>query len=388
MQNFNLGGLNLKPDEMKQAEHIWKMLDDMAENNPESYKQFIQKSVSEGVQNAKTEREKEIKEMGAKPKIGYLLKMDAQITKVTPEKDTTEEYSKFIVKKPEENKKEDHPENAKIYLNICHSDKVLKPLTKTGVVSSNIQDQQSWHNIPVSFPDFVRSKHQYEDLVSIYFIAIINSELYSFIQTNKAVLQSVQEYILEKLQFRLKTDRNPIPNYNNAEYKYYKIDPKTVILRQKKKFKVKGIAEPKEYLLDLDTDIDFFNKRQKAMEKKKEVLLKKEETTVAPDIKIGTTVEPPSTSSKKPLIQEIGESLNEPTYNLSDEPGKYIVEIRLDEEDLLGGFDLDASENTIKLQIPSKKLLVINLKQNILRDEVKAVLKKKKKLLIIEANKL
>jgi len=273
-------------------------------------------------------------------------------------------------------------------LNICHSDKVLKPLTKTGVVSSNIQDQQSWHNIPVSFPDFVRSKHQYEDLVSIYFIAIINSELYSFIQTNKAVLQSVQEYILEKLQFRLKTDRNPIPNYNNAEYKYYKIDPKTVILRQKKKFKVKGIAEPKEYLLDLDTDIDFFNKRQKAMEKKKEVLLKKEETTVAPDIKIGTTVEPPSTSSKKPLIQEIGESLNEPTYNLSDEPGKYIVEIRLDEEDLLGGFDLDASENTIKLQIPSKKLLVINLKQNILRDEVKAVLKKKKKLLIIEANKL
>jgi len=38
----------------------------------------------------------------------------------------------------------------------------------------------------------------------------------------------------------------------------------------------------------------------------------------------------------------------------SSRPGKYIVEVKLDEEDLSGGFDLDASESTIKLQIPSK----------------------------------
>ncbi len=119
------------------------------------------------------------------------------------------------------------------------------------------------------------------------------------------VFQSVQEYIIEKLQWRLKTDRNPISNSNNTEYKYYKIDPKSVVLRQKKKFKVKGIAEPKEYLLDFDTDIDFFQKKQKAMEKQKEVRITKEETA-APEIKLTTEQnKPSSTTSKKPLIQVI-----------------------------------------------------------------------------------
>jgi len=94
--------------------------------------------VSEGVQNARNEREKEIKELGTKPKIGYLLRMNAQITTITPEQDTNGEYSKFIFKKLDEQKKEDHPENAKIYLNICHSDKVMKPLNKNNVICSQI----------------------------------------------------------------------------------------------------------------------------------------------------------------------------------------------------------------------------------------------------------
>ena len=116
------------------------------------------------------------------------------------------------------------------------------------------------------------------------------------------ILQSVQDYIIEKLQWRLKTDRNPISNSNHREYKYYKIDPKSIVLRQKKKFKVRGIAEPKEYLLDFDTDVDFFQKKQKVMEKQKEVRLTKEETS-APEIKLTTNIEQNKPSSKKPLIQ-------------------------------------------------------------------------------------
>lgn len=32
----------------KQAENIWSMLDEMAINNPESYRKFIEKTISEG----------------------------------------------------------------------------------------------------------------------------------------------------------------------------------------------------------------------------------------------------------------------------------------------------------------------------------------------------
>ena len=33
---------------LKQADHMWKMLDNMAENNPEGYQRFIKKQLQEG----------------------------------------------------------------------------------------------------------------------------------------------------------------------------------------------------------------------------------------------------------------------------------------------------------------------------------------------------
>lgn len=108
--------------------------------------------------------------------------------------------------------------------------------------------------------------------------------------------------MLEKFQYRLKTDRNPIQNHSSLEYKYYKIEPASISLR-KKKFKYKGIAEPKEYLLDIDTDVEFFKKKQKVAQEKKEVHLSKEDVKT-PDIKLATNIEQPKPSTgTKPLIQ-------------------------------------------------------------------------------------
>lgn len=33
---------------LRQADHMWKMLDNMAENNPEGYQRFIKKQLQEG----------------------------------------------------------------------------------------------------------------------------------------------------------------------------------------------------------------------------------------------------------------------------------------------------------------------------------------------------
>lgn len=48
--NKMMGGKfdNMSPDQMAQAENIWKMLDDMAENNPDGYKSFVNSNIKEG----------------------------------------------------------------------------------------------------------------------------------------------------------------------------------------------------------------------------------------------------------------------------------------------------------------------------------------------------
>ena len=37
----------------KQADHMWKMLDNMAEQDPEGYQRFIKKQLEEGATNLK-----------------------------------------------------------------------------------------------------------------------------------------------------------------------------------------------------------------------------------------------------------------------------------------------------------------------------------------------
>ena len=38
---------------LKQADHMWKMLDNMAEQDPEGYQRFIKKQLEEGATNLK-----------------------------------------------------------------------------------------------------------------------------------------------------------------------------------------------------------------------------------------------------------------------------------------------------------------------------------------------
>ena len=54
--------------DIKMANNIWKMLDEMSSNDPEAYKKFIEKNLSEGVSDAKAEKEKKEKPFKITPK--------------------------------------------------------------------------------------------------------------------------------------------------------------------------------------------------------------------------------------------------------------------------------------------------------------------------------
>jgi hypothetical protein len=58
LKNMNLE--NLSADDMKQAESIWKMLDDMAKNDEEGYNKFVSKNIKQGVDEIKEKNEKEM----------------------------------------------------------------------------------------------------------------------------------------------------------------------------------------------------------------------------------------------------------------------------------------------------------------------------------------
>lgn len=47
-----LFGLNGEK-ELKMANNIWKMLDEMSANDPEAYKNFVEKNINDGVVDAK-----------------------------------------------------------------------------------------------------------------------------------------------------------------------------------------------------------------------------------------------------------------------------------------------------------------------------------------------
>ena len=91
--NKLLSGLGLDEGQnkglLKQAENMWKMLDDLAENNPDGYQTFIQNNIEQGKEVIKEEKEAEIKEFTrplhkkdftATLKIDFLLKLKIDLS--------------------------------------------------------------------------------------------------------------------------------------------------------------------------------------------------------------------------------------------------------------------------------------------------------------------
>lgn len=52
------------PDMKKKADHIWKMLDEMNQKDPEEYDKFVKRTQEEGWEEMKKEKQKEREEKG------------------------------------------------------------------------------------------------------------------------------------------------------------------------------------------------------------------------------------------------------------------------------------------------------------------------------------
>ena len=85
----------------KQANQLWKMLDNMAESDPDEYKKFVETNIKSGMEDIKKEEQtKKEKKMRKISKDNFYIRMDYTIKKaerqITP-KDNLQE--KFLINK-------------------------------------------------------------------------------------------------------------------------------------------------------------------------------------------------------------------------------------------------------------------------------------------------
>lgn len=66
---------------MDQAQHIWKMLDDMAASDPEAYKKFVQQNIQTGVEEMNKERQEKAESISITPNFGFCMKIYGNLQK-------------------------------------------------------------------------------------------------------------------------------------------------------------------------------------------------------------------------------------------------------------------------------------------------------------------
>lgn len=116
-----LGGGQSMDNGMKQRmEDMWKMLDDLADNNPEEYQKFIKGNIEAGMQGVKDDKEKWIKENTRKLKGEYY-----KYTLVGE----LEVYPSFKTPGLVETEKFNSPDTGKLFINIFVHPDIKSPET-------------------------------------------------------------------------------------------------------------------------------------------------------------------------------------------------------------------------------------------------------------------
>lgn len=251
-----LSSLNLNKSEFSQAEHIWKMLDNLAEGSPEDYQSFIKKNISEGL--TKLSEEKSIK-----PNSGFVLTLKANLSKIERENS----FATIDFQKANEFDIEKCQKKAKIFCNICYHDRIRVEINENKSFLYALSDTET---------DFFKGKF------GIFFTFVVNTSIYKEkIVRNPAIIKIIAQIIKN----RLKTDRNPLIKSQNASSKalyFYEIDENSGKILKKTTFKGKSSNEPDKIILEPQIDgqrkiakknpieTNEINKEIEIIEKKKE----------------------------------------------------------------------------------------------------------------------
>ena len=124
----SLFGLKDSKD-LSMANNIWKMLDDMAESDPDQYKKFVQKNVQEGIEEVKHKKDEKEKPYKVRPQTGFCLTMTATLNEKPLESALGQHV--LITARPWSEVRGKMPPAAKLLLTVTHTDRIKPSVSKS-----------------------------------------------------------------------------------------------------------------------------------------------------------------------------------------------------------------------------------------------------------------
>ncbi|KAL4442210.1 hypothetical protein ABPG74_009228 [Tetrahymena malaccensis] len=240
-----MGGLN--NDQLKQAENIWKMLDDLSESNPEGYKNFVKNNLQNGFEEIKKEKDEKMQELKVKAEPAFLLKMQATLQSFKLKKEEHPLYESLRVvgqdsKKKLADIKKQIDKEVKIYINVLTSSRVRAPINDQGKEIDSIKQTDEWKVIPYSVQEPEQRKSESLGNMVYFYNFVINDEVCKIMSGAPVLTEQLVTFVIEKMNNCLKEHRNPLLKLYNYmeenEIVHYQISKMSVVRHKSKKFKL------------------------------------------------------------------------------------------------------------------------------------------------------
>ncbi|CAD8211474.1 unnamed protein product [Paramecium octaurelia] len=364
--------------DQSQAQHIWKMLDDMAASDPQAYKQFVEKNIQAGMEEMKIEKQQKIEELSIVPQFAYSMKIWGNLLKQT----INELESKLLLKQNElkqENFQFDKLEKrTKFYINLLHHERVLGAFDKNDTPTDN---PAQFNLIPLSISDVQIGKSTSFNTQVYYYDIVINTDVFKKI--NRQILQSI---IIDTLQKRIELDKNPVKFvYFKAFYKF-EIPSLKIINKQ---YKYCGPKKPLKMLLEPQADKE--GRRTPQVQNPRENIQQNlsftRQNDSLNDLILNAQNQTQKKAPNKVLIEEIDTKNEVEKYQVVHEKDKILITINVNVENFQD-IDLNISSQGLKLTTIMDEKIELDFGCQVDDEHPSAKWNKKQKQLKIVVNKL
>lgn len=198
------------PKMANQMTGFWKQLDEMAATDEKSYREFIEKQKQDfEKEQEKINQEKEQKRIIQGTPLCCIKVLPAKVLQKNERENLSDTIKLFDFEKSEieksflENADEGKAlEQPKLYLNILHSDKVVKPLLQNRE-QADPNDDSTWKIIPISFG---QNKERWSESGKkcIHIDAYVSTCVFETFKKGATKIGALTNYIIQKFQNLLK----------------------------------------------------------------------------------------------------------------------------------------------------------------------------------------
>lgn len=195
-----LAAVNKDPALAKQMEGMWKMMDEMSQNDPEEYKKFVDGNMREMQDSQKEEKLKidKANTIVSTPYFQFSIRPSKLVTiQAKKEKEVklfdfgSQELKESFTDNPDTG---DALETHKVYLNLVYHENVLPPLNKEKDFADP-KDDRTWQVIPIVWSDACE-RSNLQNCRVITYDAHISNVVHDKMRENTKTFQNILHYIL------------------------------------------------------------------------------------------------------------------------------------------------------------------------------------------------